>query len=71
MGKFIATNGYIKVQKEGHLGGSGVEHLPLAQGVIPGSRVESCIGIPAGSLLLPLSMSLPLSHCVCVSFMNK
>ena len=44
----------------GHLGGSVVEHLPLAQGVILGS----CIGLPVGSLLLPLPMSLHLSLCI-------
>ena len=27
----------IKLPKEGHLGGSAVEHLPLAQGVILGT----------------------------------
>ena len=48
---------------QGCLGGSVVEHLPLAQGVIPGSLM----GLPTGSLLLPLPMSLPLF----VSLMNK
>ena len=47
----------------GCLGGSAVDGLPLAQG--PG--IESHIGVPAGSLLLPLPVSLPLS----VSFMNE
>ena len=46
-----------------------VEHLPWAQGVIPGSWDPVCIGLPAWSLLLPLPVSLPL--CVCVSLMNK
>ena len=50
-------------EAQGHLGGSAVEHLPLAQGVTPGSLIESRIGIPAGNLLLPLPVSLPL----CVS----
>ena len=54
---------------QGHLGGSAVEYLPLAQGVILRSRIESHIGLLAGSLLLPLAVSLPL--CVCVSLMNK
>ena len=40
-----------------------LEHLPLVQVVIPGSWD----GFLAGSLLLPLPMSLPLS----VSLMNK
>ena len=46
----------------GHLSGSVVEHLPLAQVMIPG--IESCIRLPMGSLLLPLPMSLPLSVCL-------
>ena len=45
----------------GCLSGSGVEYLPLAQGVIPGPRIEFCIGLPVGALLLPLPVSLPLS----------
>ena len=49
---------------EGCLGGSAVEHLPLAQGVIPGSRIESRIRLPAWSLLLLLPVSLLLSLCV-------
>ena len=48
----------------GHLGGSAVECLPLAQGVIRGSGIESHIRLLEGSLLLPLSMSLPLSLCL-------
>ena len=46
----------------GRLGGSAVEHLPPAQVVIPGPRIESCIRFPKGR-----PMSLPLS----VSPMNK
>ena len=46
-------------QKQGLLGGSVVEHLPLAQGVIPWSW--DCIRLPIGSLLLPLLLPLPLS----------
>ena len=33
-------------QKQGHLGGSVVKHLPLAQGVIPGPGIESRIRLP-------------------------
>ena len=53
----------------GCLGGSAVEHLPLAQGVIQGTGIKSHIGLPTGCLLLPLPlpMSLPLS----LSLMNK
>ena len=52
----------LRCQVGGHLGGSAVEHLPSAQGVILGSWVESCIGLLAGSLLLPLPLSLGLSR---------
>ena len=45
----------------GHLGGSVVECLPSAQGVIPGSGIESHIRLLAGGLLLPLPVSLALS----------
>ena len=47
----------------GHLGGSVVEPLPLAQVVIPGSSPAS--GSPQGDyLFLLLPMSLPLFLCV-------
>ena len=47
-----------------------VKNLPLAQGVIEFCfEIEFHIGIPAGSLLLPLAMSLPLSFSV--SRVNK
>ena len=46
------------------LSGSTVEHMPSAQSVIPGPKIESHIGVPARSLLLPLSISLPLSVCL-------
>ena len=49
-------------------GGSVVKCLPLAQVEIPGSwDLESYIRLPAGSLLLPLPMSLPFSG----SLLNK
>ena len=48
----------------GRLGGSAVEHLPSAQGVIPESRIKPYIGLLVGSLLLPLPVSLLLSLCV-------
>ena len=51
------------------LGGSVVERMPLAQGVIPGSRIESHIGLPVRSLLLSLPVSLPLS--LCLSWINN
>ena len=43
----------------GRLGGSAMERLPLAQGVILSQGIQS--QIPRRSLLLPLPMSLPLS----------
>ena len=55
----------------GRLGGSAVERLPLAQGMILGSGIESRMGLPMGSLLLLLPVSLSLSVCACVSLMNK
>ena len=48
----------------GHLGGSAVEHLPWAQGMIPESGMESHIRFLAGSLVLLQPMSLPLLLCV-------
>ena len=52
----------------GHLGGSVVEHLPLAQDLIPEFWDQVPHWAPAwGLLLLPLPVSLPLS----VSLMNK
>ena len=45
-----------------HLSGSVVEHLPLAQVVIPGDPEDQVLyQVLAGSLLLPAPMSLPLS----------
>ena len=38
--------------------------LPSAQGVTLRSGIESCIRLLAGSLLLPLPKSLPLSPCL-------
>ena len=54
----------LKVGILGRLGGSVVEHLPLTQGMIPGSQgpgIESQVRLPVGILLLPLPVSLPLS----------
>ena len=61
---------FIKLVLKGHLGGSVVECLRLrADPQVPGSSptIESHIGLPAGSLLLSVSVSLPLY----VSLMNK
>ena len=53
----------------GCLGGSVVEHLPLAQGRSQDLGIESRTGLLTGSLLLPLPVSLPLS--LYVSWINK
>ena len=53
-----------KNKREGHLGGSVVQHLPSAQVMILGPGMKSCIRLPGGSLLLPLPKSLPLSVCL-------
>ena len=58
---------WLESLTQGHLGGSVIEYRPLTQGLIPGPEIESHIGLPAGSLLLPL----PLCLCLSVSFMNK
>ena len=50
----------LKSVYTGRLGGSAVECLPSAHGVIPGSGIESHVGFLVWSLLLPLPMSLPL-----------
>ena len=51
-------------ENRGRLGGSVVEHLPLAQGAILGSGIKSHIGLLAGSLLLLLPN---VSAFLCVS----
>ena len=51
-------------QVKGRLGGSAVEHLPLAQGVIPGSWDPMLHGAPGREPASPLPVSLPLSFCV-------
>ena len=48
----------------GRLGGSVVEHLPLAQGAIPGPGIEYHVRLPVWSPHLPLPLSLPLSVCL-------
>ena len=59
----------LKLKSMGRLGGSVVECLPSAQGVILGSWDQVLHWAPAGSLLLPLPISLLLS--VCLSWINK
>ena len=61
---------FTNYENVGCLGGSAVEHLPLAQGRILESRIKSHIRLLAGSLLLPLPVSL-VSLPLSVSFMNK
>ena len=59
----------LKKQDPGCLGGSGFEPLPLTQGVILESGIESHIGIPLGSLSLHMPMFLPLSLSLSLSLM--
>ena len=60
----INTIFYLKKKDTGHLGGSAVEHLPLAQGVIPGSWDRVPHRAPRGEPASP-------SAYVSVSLMNK
>ena len=52
----------------GSLGGSVVEHLPLAQGMILGFWNQVSLQAPYGE---PASLSAHVSASLCVSFMNK
>ena len=54
----------MKTFFKGRLGGPGVEQLPLSWVVVL-REVKSGMVLPGGSLLLPLSMSLP--FCLCLS----
>ena len=54
----------------GHLGGSAVERLPLAQGVIPGSGDPVLHRAPCGELASP-SPSAYVAASLSVSLMNK
>ena len=67
LGPNLGLGAQQKFIDEGRLGGSAVEHLPLAQGMIPGFWDRVPHPVPHRNLLLPLPLSLPLS----VSFMNK
>ena len=69
--KEAAWSWIMKTAFEGCLGGSAVERLPLAQGMIQGSGIKSHVRLPARSLLLPLTVSLPLSLSLTASLMNK
>ena len=66
---YITEDKPVRKIKEGCLGGSAVEHLPSAQGVIPSPGIKSWIRFSAGNLLLLLLMSLPLS--LSVSLISK
>ena len=61
----------LKKQDPGCLGGSGVKSLPLTQGVILESGIESHIGVPVGSLLLSWPNFLPLSLSLSHALKNK
>ena len=53
----------------GHLGGSAVERLPLAQGLILESQIESHVGLPAWRPASPPPICV--SASLSVSLMNK
>ena len=61
----LETKHFKSTSYLGRLGGSVVEPLPLAQGVILRLEIESHIGLPVRSLLFPLYL------CLSVSLMNK
>ena len=68
-GKPTITNEmYIKITVKGHLGGSVVECLPLAQGVILGSRDGV---LHWGPYREPASPSACVSASLSMSLMNK
>ena len=58
----------IKTDRQGHLGGSVVEHLPLAQVVIPGSWDRVLPWVPRRE---PAPPSACVSASLYVSLMNK
>ena len=59
---------YFKLIFGGHLGGSMVEHLPSAQGMIPESWDRVLYQVPREE---PASPSACVSAPLCVSLMNK
>ena len=67
--KLVGHEHLLNCLDVGHLGGSAFGHLPLAHGVILGVGIKYRIRLPVRSLLLPLSISLPLS--LSVYLMNK
>ena len=64
------TSDGFRIHKKGHLGGSTVEHLPSAQGVIPGSWDQVPYWAPCTEpASLPVSQ--PLSLSMHLSGINK
>ena len=62
---FVVSKGDSLKHGEGSLGGSVVEHLPLAQGVIPGSRDQDPCRAPCMEPASPSAyVSAPLSLCL-------
>ena len=59
---------FLKAGYQGMHGGSVVERLPLAQGVIPESRDQVPNRAPRWE---PASPSAYVSACVCLSWINK
>ena len=64
LGVCVCVTHYVKMEGEGRLGGSVVEDLPLAQGVIPESWDQVLHQAPQKELLFLLPVSLPISLCL-------
>ena len=58
VGLLYKSNAVIESSQQGHLGGSVVEHLPLAQVMVLGSWDQVPHWLLEWSLLLPLPMGL-------------
>ena len=61
----------IKKQKAGSLGGAAVWRLPLAQGTILETGIESHIRLPVHGACFSLCLRLCLSLSLCVTVINK
>ena len=62
----VGCRDYLRIKKKGHLGGSVVERLPLAQGVILETQDQVLHRAPCmESASLSACVSASLSLCVC------
>ena len=55
----------------GSLGGAAVWRLPLAQGAILETRIESHVGLPVHGACFSFCLCLCLSLSLCVTIINK